>query len=65
MFSVLDHLEMQVIVFLDKTFVFFLQWHHTLTIETGFIGDDSVFIFELLEGLGGLQNFIQQAFHQS
>jgi hypothetical protein len=48
-FFTLNKLEMQVIVLLYESLVFFLQWHYCLSIKLSFLCNYNIFVFQLLE----------------
>lgn len=61
MISELDQFVMKDVVLLDKALVLLLKGDHRLAVETGLVRDHCVLVFELLERLGRLQYFVQQA----
>ena len=62
--AVLDQLEVKIIVFFDDSFIFVLEWRHGLSIELCFVGDDGVFIFQLLERFSSLKHLVEESFNQ-
>ena len=54
MLSILNQLEMEVVVFLDDALVLHLERFHGLTVQAGLIGNHGVLILEFLEGLSRL-----------
>ena len=65
MLPILYQLEVKVIVFFDNALVLVLERRHGLAVECRLIGNDSVFILELLVGFSGLEDLIEEAFDQS
>ena len=65
MLPILYQLEVKIIVFLDNTLVLVLERCHGLAVKCRLIGNDSVFILELLVGFSGLEDLIEEAFDQS
>ena len=64
MLPILYQLEVKIVVFFDDALVLVLERRHGLTIKSRLIGNDSVFILELLKGFSGLQDLIKEAFDQ-
>ena len=64
MLPILYQLEVKVIVFFDNALVLVLERRHGLAVKCRLICNDSVFILELLEGFGGLENLIKETFDQ-
>ena len=64
MLTVLNQLEVKIIVFFNKSLIFLLKRRHRLSVKSGFVGDDCILILELLEGLSGLQHLIQKSLNQ-
>ena len=64
MLPILYQLEVQVIVFFDNTLILMLERRHGLAVKCRLIGNDSVFILELLVSFSGLEDLIEEAFDQ-
>ena len=65
MLPILYQLEVKIVVFFDNALILVLERRHGLAIKRRLIGNDSVFILELLVGLGGLEDLIEEALDQS
>ena len=59
-FFTLNQLEMQVVIFLYESLVFFLQWHDCLCIKLSFLCNNNILVLQLLECFWCLHNFIQE-----
>ena len=65
MLTILDQLEVQIVVLLDKALVLLLERHHGLAVEAGLVCDHCVLVLELLEGLSSLKHLIEESLDES
>ena len=61
MLTVLNQLEVKIIVFFNKSLIFLLERRHRLSIKSGFVGDDCILILELLECLCRLEYLVEKS----
>lgn len=63
-FLTLNKLSVELVVFFDEPLVLVLERQLRLGVQLALLRENRIFVLDLLESLGGLEELVQHAFHE-